>query len=1275
MNLMKTTHAFAAIAFATLGFAFPAEASIAVFFSSTNDCLGANAASFSPGGAVVPMSLCVTANPERTCGVTYNLQSASAGQNNAFLITTRAVGPAVNDGTADAYFDVVDPVSGLSVVPQGITLVRPDGSGVPQPIAITNPPSTVDLGSTTNQNAGVVGSASPRLLGTVTLAPQSSATQASYVISLSPNASFGSTNTTCGSSLGNPITASFTLTLSLAPAITSAATTTFTVATAGAFNVTAAGTPAPTFSATGTFPGGVSLTAAGLLSGTPASGSAGNYPLTVTATNGNAPNGTQSFSLVIAKRAQNIMFGAIAAQPFNASSFTITGASASSGLAPTFTSSSAGVCTVSTAVVTFLTSGTCTITADQAGNIDFSQAAPVTQSFAISGNAPSAPTVTTGTPGNNSATLAFTAPVNNGGIAILDYTATCTGAPTASITGAASPLSVTGLTNGNAYACTVVARNAVGTGPASGVVTVVPSAVPVPPAFTSAANANFAFGVLGTFNVTATGSPPPSFSTAGPLPGGVTLTAAGVLSGIPGAAGTFSFAITATGGGTATTQAFTLTISKADQAITFNAVGAQLFNASPIALNATATSTLPVTFSSATPGSCAVAGASVTFLSAGTCTIVASQVGNANYNAAPPATQSFVVNASAPGAPTIGGTSTTNQQAFIGFTPPSVTGGSAILDYRVTCTGGAGSTATGTTSPLTLTGLVSGTTYTCSVTARNAVGSGPPSATVSVTPAPIVPPNPPTITAASAGNSQAIISFTPPTLNGGSAITGYTATCNPGGITATAVASPITVIGLANNTTYTCSVTANNSAGPSLPLSTVTVTPTNVPITLGSTATVAAYGAEVTLMASVTGNGQTGTVAFIVITNDGPVALPGCRAVKLIAGTASCTSPGAYQNQNPRQYLATYSGDANNPLAGASLSQVVAVNSAVLTVAAYPLPPIVTGRTTTLTALVKMNSPVGTVTFSDNGVPITGCTQAAIAMLPDATDSAVATCTVTAPTATSGVRQYVATYFYPTGHVSGRVSEQANFDLRVVAQGPVDYTDMWWAGGTENGWGMSVAQHGPIQFNVIFAYDNLGKSLWYVMPGGSFNAAGTVFTGPLFLATSSPFSAYDKTKFVIGAPVGTATITYTSSSNAILAYTINGISATKSIQRQIFSLETTGPNLRTNDLWWATFAEDGWGMNIAQQGRVLFPVWYTYDATGKATFFTAQGGSWNGTVWSGIVFMHASSAWLGVPYNPALFTATNVGTISLDFSDASNATMTTTVNGITQVRHIERQPY
>jgi hypothetical protein len=322
-----------------------------------------------------------------------------------------------------------------------------------------------------------------------------------------------------------------------------------------------------------------------------------------------------------------------------------------------------------------------------------------------------------------------------------------------------------------------------------------------------------------------------------------------------------------------------------------------------------------------------------------------------------------------------------------------------------------------------------------------------------------------------------------------------------------------------------------------------------------------------------------------------------------------------------------------------------------------------------------MASPAGSVTFFDNGAAITGCAQIAVTAVPDASDAAVASCTLTAPAAANNVKQYVVNYFYPAGHVSGRVSEQAAFDLRVVATGPADYTDMWWAGSSENGWGMSISQHGPIQFNVIFAYDAAGKSLWYVMPGGSFNAAGTVFTGSLYLPNSAPFSAYDKTRFAVGAPVGTAAITYTSNNTASLAYTINGISATKSIQRQPLGTEISGPNLRVNDLWWATFAEDGWGMNIAQQGRTLFPVWYTYDAAGKATFFTAQGGSWNGTVWSGLVYAHSSAAWLGVPYNGSQFTATNIGTIALDFTDASSAIMTYTVNGFSQVKRIERQPY
>ena len=86
--------------------------------------------------------------------------------------------------------------------------------------------------------------------------------------------------------------------LAIAPAFTSANSTTFTVGTTGNFNVTANGAPLPSFSTSG-LPSGVTLTSAGLLNGNPASGTGGVYNITITANNGIAPNATQSFTLTV----------------------------------------------------------------------------------------------------------------------------------------------------------------------------------------------------------------------------------------------------------------------------------------------------------------------------------------------------------------------------------------------------------------------------------------------------------------------------------------------------------------------------------------------------------------------------------------------------------------------------------------------------------------------------------------------------------------------------------------------------------------------------------------------------------------------------------------------------------------------------------------------------------------------------------------------------------------------------------------------------------------
>ena len=83
------------------------------------------------------------------------------------------------------------------------------------------------------------------------------------------------------------------------------------------------------------------------------------------------------------------------------------------------------------------------------------------------------------------------------------------------------------------------------------------------------------------------------------------------------------------------------------QTISFGVIPAQVTGAT-VALTATATSGLPVTFSSSTTSICTVSGSTVSVLSAGTCTIVAAQAGNASYQAAPSVSQSFTVSAATP---------------------------------------------------------------------------------------------------------------------------------------------------------------------------------------------------------------------------------------------------------------------------------------------------------------------------------------------------------------------------------------------------------------------------------------------------------------------------------------------------------------------------------------------------------------------------------------------------------------------------------------------------
>ena len=354
-----------------------------------------------------------------------------------------------------------------------------------------------------------------------------------------------------------------------------------------------------------------------------------------------------------------------------------------------------------------------------------------------------------------------------------------------------------------------------------------------PPTITSADTATLTTGTAGSFTVTTTGLPTAAVTESGVLPVGVTFTDNGngtaTIAGTPtGSGGTYPLTLTATNGASPdATQNFTLQVHQAptvatgptDQAVP--AGDSATFSVSGVGVPTPSVqwqrSTGPGDGFSDVPGATST---DYTFTAA----------------AGDDGSQYRAVFTSAAG-------SVTSTAATLNvWTEPSITS----TDHATFIAGEAGSfdvtttpgrpsattlhrSASGFPSWLTLTdrgdgtGALTGTpaadsagVYSFTLTASN--GTAPDASqpfTLTVAPPPVVAPPAPAIASATGGNGTATVTFTPPSSDGGAPITSYTVTASPGGKTVTGPASPLTVTGLTNDTAYTFTVTATNSAGTS----------------------------------------------------------------------------------------------------------------------------------------------------------------------------------------------------------------------------------------------------------------------------------------------------------------------------------------------------------------------------------------------------------------------------------------------------------------------------
>jgi RHS repeat-associated protein len=377
----------------------------------------------------------------------------------------------------------------------------------------------------------------------------------------------------------------FTLTVDQAPAITIPTSAPFIVGQKGSITITTVpGLPTTTtLSEIGKLPSGVTFKAGSngtaTLSGTPAAGSGGAYPITITAGNAPGSTATQPYTLYVD---QAPAITSAAGATFDAGqlgSFTV---KTTGYPAATFTwgAGSPSWCTWSApSSGTITMSGTPTVTGSYSFTIQAANglSPAATQHFTLTVDQAPAITIPTSAPfivgqkGSITITAANGTPAATpkfvesgklpGGVRFKDNgngTATLSGTPAAG--------------TGGAYPITITAGNAPGSTATQPYTLYVDQA----PAITSAAGATFDVGQLGSFAVKTTGYPAAALSESGTLPAGVTFLDNGngtatlsgtpfALSGTPPAAvaGTYHFTIKAGKSASAPSQNFTLTVDQA----------------------------------------------------------------------------------------------------------------------------------------------------------------------------------------------------------------------------------------------------------------------------------------------------------------------------------------------------------------------------------------------------------------------------------------------------------------------------------------------------------------------------------------------------------------------------------------------------------------------------------------------------------------------------------------------------------------------------------------
>ena len=318
-------------------------------------------------------------------------------------------------------------------------------------------------------------------------------------------------------------------------------------------------------------------------------------------------------------------------------------ASASSGLAVSFASNNASVCTVSGSSVTLVATGTCSITASQAGNGTYAAAPPVTRAFQVTA-ALLSQTITFAQPSDtrvDQGPVSLSASASSGLTVSFtsNDTSICTTSGSSVLLVATGTCSLTASQAGNGtYAAALPVTRTFQ-------VTAAPVVLQTQTiTFAQPADTRVDHGPV-TVSASASSGLPVVFSSTTPAVctvsgASVTLVTVGSCSITASQAGDSFY-----GGAPDVTRSFQVTAAPLAQTIAFQQPSDTRVDQGPVALSASASSGLAVALVSNASAVCTVSGSSVTLVATGTCSITASQAGDGTYGAAADVTRTFQVTA------------------------------------------------------------------------------------------------------------------------------------------------------------------------------------------------------------------------------------------------------------------------------------------------------------------------------------------------------------------------------------------------------------------------------------------------------------------------------------------------------------------------------------------------------------------------------------------------------------------------------------------------------